>query len=176
MYPTPLSLTLDDLETLTSKWPTLEVIDLNREPVIIGPAMGTPSNLTLRALLPFARNCPNLWELGLYLHATETDLPSVSEIPRPFSKLTDLNFGLSSIRELKAVALFPRLICPTNCNVGGWVLWPFIDTFADYASCVALQEREGAWDKVDSYLRLSEREAEGLETRNAIPAEKSAMG
>ena len=176
MYPTPLSLTLDDLETLTSKWPTLEVIDLNRGPIILGPAMGTTSNLTLRALLPFARNCPNLRELGLYLHATETDLSSASEIPHPFSKLMDLNFGLSTIGDLEAVALFLRRICPTDCNIEGWVFWPCIGTFADRAFCVVMQERQYAWNEVSSYLRLSEREAEGLGTGSAIPAEKSAMG
>ena len=176
MYPTPLSLTLDNLETLTSKWPTIEVIDLNRQPVLLGPAMGTTSNLTLRALLPFARNCPNLRELGLYLHATETDLPSVSEIPRPFSKLTDLNFGLSSVGDLKAVALFLRRICPTDCNIEGWPTWPHVGTFTDHAFRVVMQEREGAWDRVNSYLRLSERETEGLGTREPIPGEKSAMG
>ena len=176
MHPTPLSLTLDDLETLTSKWPTLEVIDLNREPVILGPAMGTPSNLTLRALLPFARNCPNLRELGLYLHATETDLPSVSEIPRSFSKLTHLNFGLSSIREPEAVSLFLRRICPPNCNIGGWPTWPCADTFVDDASHEVMQAWEDAWDKVDSYLHLSEREVKDLRTQNTIPVEKSVMG
>ena len=190
MYPIPLSLTLDDLETLTSKWPTLEVIDLNREPVILGPAMGTRSNLTLRALLPFARNCPNLRKLGLYLHATETDLPSVSEIPRSFSKLTDLNVGLSTIGEPEAVTLFLSHICPADCNIEAGVCWSYVETFVDDASRAVMQERIQAWEEVDFYLPISvklrheekiarddlEREVEDLRTRNAILAEKSAMG
>ena len=190
MYPIPLCLTLDDLETLTSRWPTLEVIDLNREPVILGLAMGTQPDLTLRALLPFARNCPNLRKLGLYLHATEVDLPSVSEIPRPFSKLTDLNVGLSSIGEPEAVTLFLSRICPADCNVEAGVCWSYVETFVDVASRTVMQDRINAWDEVNFYLPLSvklryeekvardnlEREVEDLRTRNAILAEKSAMG
>ena len=190
MYPIPLCLTLDDLETLTSRWPTLEVIDLNREPVILGPAMGTQSSLTLRALLPFARNCPNLRKLGLYLHATETDLPSVSEIPHPFSELTELNVGLSSIGEPEAVALFLSRICPADCSIEAGVCWSYVDTFVDGASRMVMEERINAWDEVNFYLPLSvklryeekvardnlEREVEDLRIRNAILAEKSAMG
>ena len=189
MYPIPLCLTLDDLESLTSGWPTLEVIDLNREPVILGLAMGTQPNLTLRALLPFARNCPNLRKLGLYLHATETDIPSVSEIPRPFSKLTDLNVGLSSIGEPEAVTLFLSRICPAECNVEAGVCWSYVDAFVDDASRAVMQDRINAWDEVNFHLPLSvklryeekvardsiEREVEDLRTRNAILAERSAM-
>ncbi|KAF9653762.1 hypothetical protein BDM02DRAFT_3177605 [Thelephora ganbajun] len=189
MYPIPLRLMLDDLETLTSRWPTLEVIDLNREPVVLGPAMGTQSNLTLRALFPFARNCPNLRKLGLYLHATEKDLPSVSEIPRPFTKLIELNVGLSSIGEPEAIALFLSRICPADCNIEAGVCWSYAETFVDDASRAVMGERISSWEEVNFYLPLSvklrheekiardslEREVEDLRIRNAILAEKSAM-
>ena len=190
MYPIPLRLTLDDLETLTKRWPTLEVIDLNREPVVLGSAMGTRSDLTLRALLPFARNCPNLRKLGLYLNATEADLPSVSDIPRPFTKLTELNVGLSSIGEPEAVALFLSRICPADCNVEAGVCWSHVETFVDDTSRIVMQERINGWDEVNFYLPLSvklrheekvarddlEREVEDLRIRNAILTEKSGMG
>lgn len=190
MYPIPLCLTLDDLETLTSRWPTLEVIDLNREPVVLGSAMGTQSNLTLRALLPFARNCPNIRKLGLYLHATETDLPSASEIPLPFSKLTELNVGLSSIGEPEAVALFLSQICPADCNIEAGVCWSYVGSLVDEASRAVMQERIDTWGEVNFYLPLSvrlryeekvardilEREVEDLRIRNAILTETSAMG
>ncbi|KAF9788175.1 hypothetical protein BJ322DRAFT_1209250 [Thelephora terrestris] len=190
MYPSPLCLTLDDLETLTSRWPALEVIDLNKEPVILGSALGTRSNLSLRALLPFAKNCPNLRELGLYLDATETDLPSASEIPRPFTKLTDLNVGISSIGEPQSVAFFLSRICPADCRVEAGERWPHVESFVDDTSRAVLQGRISAWVEVNSYLPLSvklrheekavrddlEREVEDLRIRNAILAEKSAMG
>lgn len=190
MYPIPLCLSLDDLETLASRWPTLEVLDLNSEPVILGPALGSQSNLTLRALLPFARNCPNLRKLGLYLHATETDLPSTSEIPRPFAKLTNLNVGISSIDAPQAVALFLSLICPANCNVAGGVGWPYAESLIDDTSRDVMHDRFNGWDEVNFYLPLSvklrheervvrddlEREVEDLRIRNAILTEKSVMG
>lgn len=189
MYPIPLHLTLDDLETLTSGWPALEVIDLNREPVILGSAMGTQSNLTLRALLPFTRNCPNLRKLGLYLHATEADLPPVTEIPHPFTKLAELNVGLSSIGNPEAVALFLSRICPMDCNIRAGVCWTYVDTLVDNMSRIVMQERMHGWAEVNFYLPLSvklrreekvardnlEREIEDLRIRNAILAEKSRM-
>lgn len=190
MYPIPLCLSLDDLETLTSSWPTLEVIDLNREPVVLGTALEKQSNLTLRALLPFARNCPDLRKLGLYLHATEADLPTIHEIPRPFTKLTDLHVGISSIEEPQAVALFLSHICPTDCIIEAGMCWPNVDSFVDQTSRSTMHERVVAWSEVDFYLPLSvklrneervardnlEREMEDLRIRNAILAEKSTMG
>lgn len=190
MYPVPLCLTLDDLETLTGRWPTLEVIDLNREPVVLGSALGTPSNLTLRALLPFARNCPNLRTLGLYLHATEADLPSALEIPRPFTKLTNLNVGISSIGEPQAVALFLSHICPAACDIGAGVSWSSVASLVDETSRAVMRHRIKAWEEVNNYLPLSvklrqeemvarhdlEREVEDLRIRNVILTEKSAMG
>lgn len=190
MYPIPLCLTLDDLETMTSQWPTLEVLDLNKEPVILGSALGTRPNLTLRALLPFVQNCPNLRKLGLYLDATEADLPSASEIPRPFTKLTDLNVGISSIGDPQAVALFLSRVCPAHCNIEAGVRWSDVQSFVDGTSRAVIQDRFSSWDEVNSYLPLSvklrheekavrddlEREVEDLRVRNAILAEKSAMG
>jgi hypothetical protein len=188
MHPAPLRLTLDDLETLASGWPTIENLDLNKEPVVLGPALGTKSNLTLRALLPFARNCPNLRKLGLYLHATETELPSASEIQRPFTKLTNLNVGISSIGEPQAVALFLSRICPVDCYVEAGVCWSYAGF--DETSRAVLQRRIHEWQKVNTYLPLSvklreeerlardnlEREVEDLRTRNTILVEKSTMG
>lgn len=190
MYPVPLCLTLDDLEILTNRWPTLEVIDLNKEPVAFGSASGARSNLTLRALLPFARNCPNIRRLGLYLHATETDLPAASEIPRPFTKLTNLTVGISSIGEPQAVALFLSRICPLGCDVTAGVGWSQVESLFDRTSRAMMQDRFTAWEEVNNYLPLSvklreeervarediEREVVDLRTRNTILAEKSAMG
>ena len=189
-YPVPLCLTLDDLEILTSRWSTLEKINLNREPVVLGPALEAHSNLTLRALLPFARNCPNLRELGLYLHATETDLPSVFEIPHPFTKLTNLNVGISSIGEPQAVALFLSHICTVGCGIMAGARWLHLGSLVDEKSYTVTQRRIDAWEEVNTYLPLSaklrqeerlarddlEREVEDLRTRNAILAERSTMG
>ena len=190
MYPLPLSLTLDDLETLASRWSTLEVLDLNREPVVLGSALRTKSNLTLRALLPFARNCPNLRKLGLYLDATEADLPSASEIPRPFAELTNLSVGVSSIGEPQPVALFLSLICPAACCIEAGVTWSSAEFIVDETSRAELEHRIRVWEEVNTYLPLSvklrqeerlardnlEKEVEDLRTRNAILAEKSTMG
>ena len=190
MYPVPLCLTLDELETLTSRWPTLEAIDLNSEPVVLGSALETQPNLTLRALLPFARNCPNLRKLGLYLHATEADLPSASEIPRLFAKLTNLNVGISSIGEPQSVALFLSRICPADCEIEAGVYWWDFESLADETSRAVMWSRNDAWKEVNNYLPLSvklrqeervarddlEREVEDLRTRNAIMVEKSTMG
>jgi hypothetical protein len=122
IYPAPLFLTMDDLEELTSKWSSLESVSLNAEPVL---EVNVRSNLTLRAVLPFLRNCPNLRKLGLFINATTADIPSPAEIPQPFTKLTELSMGVSSIAEVGPVALFLSRICPAGCSVKAGVTWPY---------------------------------------------------
>jgi hypothetical protein len=124
IYPIPLVLTMDDLEELTSKWPSLEVISLNAEPVL---EIDVRSNLTLRAILPFARNCPNLRKLGLFFDATAADIPSHAEVPNPFAKLAELRVGVSSIAEVGPVALFLSRVCPVGCSVMTGVSWPYME-------------------------------------------------
>ena len=64
----PLALTQIDIELLASSWPSLETLILNIEPVFLAR-----SNLSLKALLPFAKHCPKIIHIGLFLDATSVD-------------------------------------------------------------------------------------------------------
>ncbi|OSC97257.1 hypothetical protein PYCCODRAFT_1419774 [Trametes coccinea BRFM310] len=122
----PLALTQDDIEELASSMPSLEVLTLCPEPM---PCPQAPP-LTLKALIPFARHCPNMRELSLYLDASTADLDDASRQlytalpPIHFRKLQRVNFGLSRIPEYEPVALFLSQLCPPGCKVDAGVTWP----------------------------------------------------
>lgn len=119
----PLSITLENIEELAVKWPSLEVLLLNCEPT--DPS--EPSALNLSALLPFAQHCPKLEELGLYITASGEDsdlpIPFTPDI-KPFKSLKRLCMGLSRISDPGPVALFLSQICPLGCEVTSGVTWP----------------------------------------------------
>ncbi|KAF9244498.1 hypothetical protein BU15DRAFT_85881 [Melanogaster broomeanus] len=89
----PLRITLDEIEELASKWPH-SILDEDA------------FTLDLRALLPFARHCPSLQRLGLYINATEAEIPSVHSSVEPFRSLRILYLGTSQARDQRAVATF----------------------------------------------------------------------
>ncbi|KAI0708775.1 hypothetical protein C8T65DRAFT_830002 [Cerioporus squamosus] len=129
-WETPLAISQADIEELASSWPQLEVLNLNG-----GPMPTTePSSLTLHALIPFAKHCPNIRDLGLYIDASAnpaTPLPDAEQLARllgltarPFSRLQRLCFGTSSIDGPETIALFLSQLCPLGCEVVAGVNWP----------------------------------------------------
>ncbi|THH17422.1 hypothetical protein EW146_g3381 [Bondarzewia mesenterica] len=85
----PILMTDKDMESLASSLPRLECLILNTHPLL-----AKEPTLTLRALIPFARYCPNLTRLGLYIDAqTIVSLPSND---LAFNNLTLLDMGISS--------------------------------------------------------------------------------
>ncbi|KAF8835219.1 hypothetical protein BDN67DRAFT_959375 [Paxillus ammoniavirescens] len=108
----PLKVTLDEIEELASRWPSLECLMLNAEPLVLDEVEFT---LDLRALLPFARHCPRLWKLGLYLNATKAEIPSIQSSIEPFRSLRVLSFGTSRAQDPGAVAAFLSRACPPGC-------------------------------------------------------------
>ncbi|KAI0350798.1 hypothetical protein OH77DRAFT_1488555 [Trametes cingulata] len=125
-WDTPLALTHSDIEELALSLPTLELLILNSEPL---PSLQPPP-LTLRALIPFARHCPKMRELSLYINASSSDLDEASRElyaclpPTRFRSLRQLSFGLSRIADSEAVALFLSQLCPLGCTVTSGVSWP----------------------------------------------------
>ncbi|CAL1702959.1 unnamed protein product [Somion occarium] len=117
----PVKMTQENMEELAVKWPSLEVLYLNCEPLF--PI--EDSTLTLRALLPLARHCPKLRELGLYVSTDGHDLSTKDgSTVMPFKNLKVLNFGLSRISDPNPAALFLSEICPLGCDVVSGVTWP----------------------------------------------------
>ncbi|KAF5311541.1 hypothetical protein D9758_018927 [Tetrapyrgos nigripes] len=127
IHPLPLSLGLDELVEIASAWPRLQRLDLNSAPLT--SRQPTPKDLSLHALLPFARYCSDIETLGLFINAKSYSIPSDAEIeplPSPFTKLQTISVGISSIAREGEIAEFLSLICPPGCIIQyGPVWYPF---------------------------------------------------
>lgn len=113
----PLALDLQDMETLACRIPAIENLTLNDE-----PGKDSKSELTLLALLPFARHCPSLKSLGLFIDARAMDTPSLDQI-HPFHSLRELAVGSFLIAEAPSAALFLGYIFPSGCRVKAETSW-----------------------------------------------------
>ncbi|KAI0701096.1 hypothetical protein BC835DRAFT_1265508 [Cytidiella melzeri] len=188
----PLDLTLSDIEEMASKWPSLQILLLNCEPM----DMTIPPNLDLRALLPFAHHCPQLVELGLYMTASEdVPVPQLNDNVKPFQALQKLCVGESRISDEKHVALFLSQICPPGCEVTYGVSWPdgygVVETPDNFEALEGMQDVARTcftkWTEVSTMLplltklRLDERaareslekEAEDLRIRCRLLSERA---
>ncbi|KAG9312423.1 hypothetical protein JVU11DRAFT_6806 [Chiua virens] len=183
----PLQITLDEIEDLASKWPHLEHLVLNAEPLFLEHDAFT---LDLRALLPFARHCPRLRLLGLYIDA-DAELPSSMTPLQPFATLKALAFGTSDVHDTSAAATFLSRVCPPRCVVDMGITWTefgseehrILPTHLRFA----LQDRCAAWQAVGKLLpaliqlRLEEKErsralqeeVEDLRVRNQLLMDKA---
>ncbi|THG93997.1 hypothetical protein EW026_g7380 [Hermanssonia centrifuga] len=165
----PLTISYDDLEEMASNWPFMETLMLNCEPVDIS----IPPTLTLHALTPFARHCPKLVELGLYMSASvDVETPLERDV-LAFQALRRLFVGLSRIADPGPVSLFLSKLCPLNCEVSSGVTWP------DGFEGLALPEMERAadewghmWTEVNQMLPLLVKlRMEERENRQALQKE-----
>lgn len=116
-----LHLTDSDLDILAPSWPSLEVLHLHSEPI---PELTAPL-LSARALLPFARHCPRLHSLALYIDGdAAAPLPAPDTPVAPFRALRTLAFGSSPLSAAEPMALFLSMLCPPQCVVSAGVRWP----------------------------------------------------
>ncbi|PIL34577.1 hypothetical protein GSI_03356 [Ganoderma sinense ZZ0214-1] len=208
-WDTPLLISHADVAELAAAWPALEVLVLNNEaPPTARPSSNSSSSssssstLTLDALLPFARHCPRLRELGLCL-AAETASRAVPALP-PFRALRTLGLGLSRIppaqTDSEAAALFLSQLCPPGCAVTAGVEWPEFfgaaeaATEEDAAALAGVLRETAAWCErwaevgrvlpLLTRLRMEERarreelerEVVDLRTRCRVLEERLGMG
>ncbi|KAF7375042.1 hypothetical protein MSAN_00390300 [Mycena sanguinolenta] len=164
----PLDLKLADLERLARSWPSLRKLMLNNEPVV-----SDECSLTLEALIPFAKHCPELEQLGLFVNASTAELPlKVDLSPSPqFKKLRRLSMGVSRISDPGPVALFLSQICPLNIYLESGITWEIEGQREQQQQPPLLQtisNRCGMWAKVEELLplltklRMEERERSRL--------------
>lgn len=176
-----LALTQVDIELLACSWPSLETLILNNEPVHLAR-----SNLTLKALLPFAKHCHKLTHLGLFLDADES-FDQVNLIP--FQNLKRLSMGVSIITDSESVALCLSCILPLGCKLDSGITW---DEANEINSSISLkvEERCQIWSKVAETLpmlctlrmqerertRAIEKELEDLRMRTAVMSDIVVLG
>ncbi|KAF8889435.1 hypothetical protein CPB84DRAFT_1785576 [Gymnopilus junonius] len=166
----PLALKQTHIEQLASAWSSIETLLLNDEPVYLDR-----SDLTLDALVPFARHCSNLIHLGLFIDATQ--LPeSASDEP-------------TSTDDLNSASLFLSHLLPLQCGLDCGITW---DEATDVIPAVskAVQERCDAWTHVSDLLpvlvrlRMEERErtkelekeVRDLRMRVSVMTEQAVLG
>lgn len=156
----PLDLKQDDLEVLAMRWPSLETLNLNSEPFHF-----ESPELTFEALLPFARHCPHLNYIGIFIDASSNAIPSFSATSplTPFKSLQRMSMGLSKITESTPVAIFLSQILPAFCKVDGGIIWD--ESFdCDTESGKIISERFDLWVAANSLIptlirvRMEERE------------------
>lgn len=184
----PLRITLDEIDDLASKWPHLEYLILNAEPLFIDE---DACALDLRALLPFAQHCPRIRLLGVYMNATTVEVPSGHTPLVPFSTLQTLSVGTSQVCDTTAVATFLSRICPPLCRLEMGITWTefgcedhrFLPADLRYP----LQARCVGWQNVDKLLpalielrreekehaRALQEEVEDLRMRNRLLMDKA---
>ncbi|PPQ76084.1 hypothetical protein CVT26_004591 [Gymnopilus dilepis] len=194
----PLSLDRSNIEQIASSWPSIETLILNNEPVYL-----EKSNLTLEALIPFARHCPKLSQLGLFIDAdnipdipvddhTSTSGGSVdySSLPQ-FTSLRGLSMGISIISEeqFNRASLFLSHLLPLECRLNCGITW---DEATDVIPAVtkAVQERCEIWIRVADLLpvlirlrkeerertRQLEDEVKDLRMRVSLMNEQAVLG
>ncbi|KAF7797269.1 hypothetical protein EIP86_008464 [Pleurotus ostreatoroseus] len=135
----PLAVSEDDLEEMASHWPALKTLQLDCEPMDIS----IEPSITLRALLPFAKHCQELEQLGLYMAPfTDTSKTALGLGATPFRSLKQLCVGLSPIQDPGPVALYLSQLCPSGCRLEAGMTWP--DEFVPVES-EDLQRRSAEW-------------------------------
>ncbi|KAG1869261.1 hypothetical protein C8R48DRAFT_631791 [Suillus tomentosus] len=117
MHKYPVNITLEEIEELACRWPSLESLTLNEEPLIMHDF-----TLDLRALIPFALHCPKLRRLGLFIDADPSKIPPMLEL-KPFAALCFLSVGTSRAQDPEAVAAFLSHLCPPKCKLEVGVTW-----------------------------------------------------
>lgn len=116
-----LNLTQSDVEEIASRWSRLESLLLNCQPI---PEVSGPL-LTMDALIPFARHCPQIQKLGLYLDGTVIPSRKPSSLPPiRFKSLRTLSVGASTIASVDCAALFLSQLLPPGCKIESGVRWP----------------------------------------------------
>jgi hypothetical protein len=148
----PVNITLDEIEELASRWPSLEYLFLNEEPLVMHHF-----TLDLGALIPFARYCPKLLGLGLFMDASSANIPSRQELV-PFTSLEVLSVGTSQARDPGAIAAFLSYMCPAGCKLEIGITWTSHVSHSCRELVNALQleikNRTTPWESVSDLLPL----------------------
>jgi hypothetical protein len=153
MHTYPVNITPEEIEELASRWPSLEHLCLNEEPLVMHDF-----TLDLQSLIPFARHCPKLLQLGLFMDASATKIHPMQEL-NPFTSLEFLCVGTSLAGDRCAVAAFLSCLFPPGCQLDAKITW----TSYGGRSCrgldtdllLAIENRFSHWDSISDLIYSS---------------------
>lgn len=137
---TAIIMTDADAQALAHALPNLKVLNLTRRALVAHPS--EPS-LTLRSLIHFAKKCPDLHFLGLYLDASASVPPPSEAIV--LKNLCILYLGYSVIVSVKPVVWFLFRSLPIHCCLG--VLGDYIED-STMLPAVSTTDQHRAWRDV----------------------------
>lgn len=89
-HPYPIQLNDGDVHEIATRWPHMQKLHLNPNPVI-----PMETTLTLSAIIPLLLNCPNIYSISLFLDATQTT-PTALEPVSGFTPHSQLELQLGS--------------------------------------------------------------------------------
>ncbi|KAK7435046.1 hypothetical protein VKT23_019854 [Stygiomarasmius scandens] len=149
-HPSPMNLLQTDIDEITRAWPNIRHVSLCPDPLhyidstpnvsLSGPSLG------LVALLPFAKNCPNIESIGLFVDATK-HLGNNQLASQVFHKLHTLRVGVSPIETEKSVTAFLCHLIKPECHVIYGSDW-----YTHESSSKSVDEQR--WNVVDELLPL----------------------
>ncbi|THU97552.1 hypothetical protein K435DRAFT_857498 [Dendrothele bispora CBS 962.96] len=122
-HPLPFDVGIVEVEKIASSWPRLKSLSLACDPYLV---QQPTTKLGVDAFLPFVRHCPDIEELGLFIDARSSAIPSsevLDALPLPFTKLRILSVGTSVIQHEEAIAQFLSLVCTQGCVIKQGVSW-----------------------------------------------------
>jgi len=169
-YHRRLQLTNADLQSLLSRWPTIEKLTLNPEPMLLDE----PSCLTLDVLPVIAKHCPSMRELQLYLDCSGAALLqdplghafnflfTTGGRAHPFQHLTFFSPGMSPLRACDAAptAMYLSKLFPSHCDIAAGATWVGqVDASVEFLGAIhALQETWGRVRELTPLLVISREE------------------
>ncbi|THV03095.1 hypothetical protein K435DRAFT_836026 [Dendrothele bispora CBS 962.96] len=152
-HPYALALDNNDIEEITSHLKALEVFVLN---TCVDETPKPTTSLTLETLLSFARHCPHIREIGLFLHdnvSVSTSKAILAKFPSTsLQNLHRLEVGDSHITNPMAVASFLGEILPLGVEIDyseSCAEWKQVDDLLPIFLEKAIQPRK----KVDRLIR-----------------------
>ena len=151
MHVYPVNITPEEIEELASRWPSLEHLCLNDEPLVMHDF-----TLDLQSLIPFARHCPKLLLLGLFMDASATNIHPMQEL-NPFTSLELLYVGTSPTGDPGAVAAFLSCLFPPGCQIKAGITWTSYRLCRNLGSGLlfATSIRSSHWGSVSDLLYSS---------------------
>jgi hypothetical protein len=175
-HPYPLRVTLDDINAIACKCPSLAIIILNSDPVVLD----SDCQLPLTALAPFAHHCPSTKTVGLFFSAETSNLTGVDDLPT-FKGPVTLDVGTSDIdQDMAPVTQILSHMCALGCNIDSIVEWP--GALGENRCSIngvkeLLESRHTRWSQVECMLRVLKRVCmKDRENIRTLEAEVKAIG
>lgn len=158
VHPLPLHLNDDDMKRLASYLPRIQRLLLNQHPALL-----RPTDVTVRSLQYFAKLCPEMQELGIFLDGMVVVEPGVdsTNFPAHFRKLF---LGRSRLPGVQDASIVRSLARSLVCTFSPWVsiLSPVADDTLDTKDYVHTRQEDAVVQCQSRVLRLTDERLQSI--------------